>query len=130
MPPVCRYLALVLPLGFVACGHGKDAADRRFDELGSQIVSLQADQDRLAERLEILEEAEAVRREEHAQRAAETATDAPPERRPRLRVVKVSPEDGANHDEAPPADELDPPGSQPRPVVRVVGQTATVQNLN
>lgn len=130
MPPLCRYLALALPLGLVACGHGKDAADRRFDELGSQIMSLQADQDRLTERLEILEQAEAVRREENAQRAAESA-DAPPERRPRLRVVKVSPEDGASQqDDAPLADELDPPGSQPRPVVRVVGQTATVQNLN
>ncbi len=131
MPPVCRYLALALPLGFIACGHGKDAADRRFDELGSQIVSLQADQDRLAERLEILERAEAVRRDEDARRVTESASDAPPERRPRLRVVKVSPDDGAGqYDDAPPADELDPPGSQPRPVVRAVGQTGSVQNLN
>jgi len=126
MPPVCRYLALALPLGLLACGHGKDAADRRFDELGSQIRSLQADQDRLAERVETLE-AEALRREE-AQRAE--GADAPPERRPRLRVVRVSPDDGAEPEDAPAADEAEPSGAQPRPVVRVVGQTATVENLN
>lgn len=125
MPPVCRYLALVLPLGLLACGHGKDAADRRFDELGSQIRSLQADQDRLAERVETLE-AEAVRREESAQRAE--GADVPPERRQRLRVVRVSPDDGVDQEDVPPADEA--PGGQPRPVVRVVGQTATVENLN
>lgn len=126
MPPMCRYFALVLPLGLAACGHGKDAADRRFDELGSQIVRLQADQDRFVERLEALEGAEATRQEESDRRAAEAS----PEQRPRLRVVKVRPDENVDQNDAPPADAVDPPGSEPRPVVRVVGQSATVQNLN
>lgn len=125
MLPMCRYLALALPLGLAACGHGKDAADRRFDELGSQILRLQADQDRFTDRLEALEGAEAARQEE----SARPESDAP-EQRPRLRVVKVRPDDEGVQSDAPPADAVDPPGSEPRPVVRVVGQSATVQNLN
>lgn len=124
---MCRYLALVLPLAFTACGHGKDAADRRFDELGSQILRLQADQDSLEGRLGALEGAEAARQEESAKRAE---AGQGPEQRPRLRVVKVTPPHDANQDDAPPADEVDPPGSEPRPVVRTVGQSVTVQNLN
>lgn len=119
---MCRWLALVFPLGLAACGHGKDVADRRFDELGSEILRLQADQDRFGERLEALEKAETAR---HSVDSAGGA----PEQLPKLRVVKVAPSTPIP-DDAPPADEIDPPGSEPRPVVRAVGQSATVQNLN
>lgn len=123
MFPMCRWLALALPLGLVACGHGKDAADRRFDELGSQILRLQADQDRLGERLGALEEAENARQE------SEARPDGAPSLRPRLRVVKVSPESETNPDREAVAEDADT-GAASRPVLRVVGQSATVQNLN
>lgn len=122
MSPLCRSLALAIPLGLAACGHGKEAADRRFEELGSQILSLQADQDRFGERLEALERSESERR------SAESLGGAP-ERLPKLRVVRVGPANEAPREEEEQLAE-DPPGSESRPVVRAVGQSATVQNLN
>lgn len=124
MSPLCRSLALAIPLGLAACGHGKEAADRRFDELGSQILSLQSDQDRFGERLEALERAETAR-------SSAESTGGSPERLPKLRVVRVGPASEpplTEGEDTPPAD--NPPGSEARPVVRAVGQSATVQNLN
>lgn len=127
MPPLRRWLLPTLFLGLAACGHGKDVADRRFDELGSQILRLQADQDELSQRLGALEDAEVTKQQVEG---SSKEGGAQQDKRAPLRVVKLAPAGERSLDDAPPADAVDPPGSEPRPVVRVVGQSATVQNLD
>ncbi len=98
----------------LGCSASRPAADQHFDALKSEINRLQADQDRLLERVEGLEA-------KQSKRSAETAPAAAPagSERPSLRVVVLSPqgEPEAEPDvtESPEADDA------PRTNVRVHG---------
>lgn len=109
-----------------ACGGNKSAADRQFDELRGQITKLQAEQDRFGERLGALESVDDKRREDAPRPSASGPAEAAAER-PKLRVVRVSPDGSTTEEEAPPADAADPPGD-PRPVIRAGRSGGTVQS--
>lgn len=112
-PWLAGLLALASPLG---CAHAKQAADQRLDEIGEQLAKVQADNDRMAERLGAIE-ANELRPGEPAPAAA-----APGEPRSRLRVVRVEGADVDSEDDvAGDADAEDPQ----RPVVRAQGRAGS-----
>lgn len=121
-----RVVWIAAPLALMACGGGKSAADRQFDELRTQISKLQADQDRFGERLGALESADDKRREDDPRQGVSARKD-PDGDRPKLRVVHVTPDGATTEEEAPPADAADPPGD-PRPVIRAGRNGGAVQD--
>ena len=101
-------LALTAALGF-GCSASRPAADRHFDSLKTEITRLQADQDRLLERLDGLEARQ-------GKRGAETAEGAD---RPTLKVVVLQPETEPQGD----PNETDSPevDDAPRTTIRAYG---------
>ncbi len=102
-------LLLGAALSSVACGSG--ALEREVASLRSEVVRLQNTQDRLEERLAIVESGRA---------AAATAASAPAARveRPALKVVKLAPGVAEPGAEEPSAEEAEEPE---RPVIKVDG---------
>lgn len=113
-----------LILGAVSgCGSDRDAMDKRLNGLRDDIARLQADNDRLSERVEALETRPAPAAAPVAEpSAAEPKADASV--RPPLKVVKLVPNAAPAGDSTSgdvPADErVDAPGN--RPVIRVYGR--------
>ncbi len=106
--------------GALGCSH-QDPADRSAEQLKSEISKLQADRDRIDERLGALEAAD-------QRRDGEAKPPAPgsPEAAPRLPVVRVG------DDHAPPlpptdgeAPDIETGTGDPRPVVEVTGSRVT-----
>ena len=97
---------LAASLGLVGCAGGKDAADKHFSEMQGEITRLQAEQDRLSERLG---EVEAQAR---AKGGSSSSVARPP-----LEVVVLRPEG------APPAEAVAEPTEEgPRTTVRATGR--------
>ncbi len=103
--------------GLFGCSSDRDAIEKRLSALGEDISRVQAENDRLGERVEALE----VKGAAPAPKAAnsEPRADQPP-----LRVIKLvpgGPESGADVDpsELTPEERPDAPGN--RPVIRVRG---------
>ncbi|HTU61634.1 MAG TPA: hypothetical protein VMF89_24430 [Polyangiales bacterium] len=113
-----RSAYLVLPCWLLAaaagCSSDHDALEKRLNGLRDDISHLQADNDRLTERIDGLE---AKGRE--PSKAANTPAEPA---RPNLRVVKLSPDNAVAQvgSEVSPEDRPDAPGN--RPVIRVRGQ--------
>jgi tol-pal system protein YbgF len=106
---------------FVGC-HGDKAADRAIDELRAEITKVQANQDRVAERLGALEAADSPRRP--------VAQPPPVETRPNLRVVKVdadgqTPADGQAEAEVTAEAAADQAGD--RPLIQATGRRGSVK---
>jgi tol-pal system protein YbgF len=102
------HLPVLLLATLVGCSSQKSAADMHFDALRTEISKIQADQDRLMERLDGLEA-----------RAERNEKGAPQGDRPALKVVVLEPEgDPAGEDQAPGEPEVD---DAPRTVVRAHG---------
>jgi tol-pal system protein YbgF len=103
----------LLALTGLGCGAHRGAADQHYDALKADINRLQADQDRILERLEGLEAKKGQNPGEEKAAAGE---------RPALKVVVLQPE--GEHEEDP--SEVDGPegNDAPRTVVRVHGNEA------
>lgn len=114
--PRTWFVALFAIASAGACAHGKDMSDKRMDELSEQLAKVQADNDRMAERLGAIE-ANELRPDEAPAQAAQAAT----EQRPKLRTVHVDGEGGDGDEVAGDADAEDPS----RPVVRAQGRAGT-----
>lgn len=111
-----------LILGAVSgCGSDRDAMDKRLNALRDDIARLQADNDRLGERVDALEArpAPAVAPVSNAATAKDDSSARPP-----LKVVKLVPNAAPAGDSTSgdvPADErVDAPGN--RPVIRLYGR--------
>jgi tol-pal system protein YbgF len=114
--PSAWIIGLCLGTVFVCAGGcaGRDAADRSVEQLKSDIAKLQADRDRIDQRLEALESAEP--RREEAKPSGRPATS--PDSVPRLPVVRVGQaSSGAPVD----GDAPDAEGAGPRPVLQATG---------
>lgn len=92
--PYTRFGALALGVAVVACGGGQtDALKREVSELREQVTQLQGAQDHLEERLFAME-AQGITP------AAKRSEEPPAEERPRLKVVRLTPEAQANEEPA------------------------------
>jgi hypothetical protein len=112
-----------LILGAVSgCGSDRDAMDKRLNGLRDDIARLQADNDRLSERVDALEAHPAPAAAPVAQTASEPKTDS--SARPPLKVVKLvpnaSPAGDSTSGDVPADERVDAPGN--RPVIRVYGR--------
>jgi len=96
------------------CAH-RDPSDRSVEQLKSEIAKLQADRDRIDQRLGALESAEPQRDEA---RPAAPARGSSPDSVPRLPVVRVG--EGAATSPAE-AETADPDSADPRPIVQASG---------
>jgi tol-pal system protein YbgF len=101
------HLPALLLATLVGCSSQKSAADMHFDALRAEIGKIQADQDRLMERLDGLEA-----------RAERNEKGAPQGDRPALKVVVLEPEGEPSSDEQAGEPEVD---DAPRTVVRAHG---------
>lgn len=122
--------ALLLALSAVACGGSQqDALNKRISRLQDELTAVQATNDRLEERLVVLEARAATgrsepRRDEPAAKHApkpepEEVDSREPVERPRLKVIRVVPGD-ESLPAAAPADEDE---AEKRPVIRQHGQS-------
>ncbi|HEX9294719.1 MAG TPA: tol-pal system protein YbgF [Polyangiaceae bacterium] len=124
MRVACRSVAAwVLVSGLSAapaCSH-RNPADRSADQLKSEIANLQADRDRIDERLGALEAAEQQR--ESGGKPGSRSRAAASEAAPRLPVVRVG--DDKNAAPLPPTDgeapDIETGTADPRPVVQASG---------
>src|SRR5216683_3756896 len=108
-----------------ACAH-QDAADRSAEQLKADITKMQADRDRLDERLGALEAAEQRRETGHKPRAENG-----PEPVPRLPVVRVGDGEGGGPPLAPTegeAPDTETDTGDPRPVVQETGSRAAASS--
>ncbi len=111
-----RLVPFCFGLALFGCASDRDALEKRLSGMREDITHLQAENDRLAERLDGLEVKASAAREKPATPPA--AQDRPP-----LKVVKLAPDDAlalANAAEVAPEDRPDAPGS--RPVIRLRGK--------
>jgi tol-pal system protein YbgF len=116
------WLARISPVGLTfvgllgACAH-RDPADRSIDLLKADIVQLQADRDRLDQRLGALESSEA--REGDASRAVAPPAAEPARRLPVVHVGEGQDVEGESVDDAD--------GGDPRPIVQATGSPASAK---
>lgn len=105
LPVLC-----LLALSGLGCGAHRSAADQHYDSLKAEITKLQADQDRILERLEGLE----AKKSQNTEEKTASSGDRPP-----LKVVVLQPDGEA--DEEP--SEVDGPegNDAPRTLVRAHG---------
>jgi hypothetical protein len=117
-----RALVALAGLGALGCGSGKDALEKRLASLQEELVAVQNSNDRLAERLMVLE-----MRQAQAPSAAPARRDTPAEpaedsgviERPPLKVVRLAPGAKPQAEGPEPAEEAEETG--PRPVIRDLG---------
>jgi tol-pal system protein YbgF len=100
------------------CAH-RDPADRSVEQLKSEIAKLQADRDRIDERLEALESADRERDEGKPVARPRTGS---PESVPRLPVVRV----GESSAAPPEGETADIESAEPRPVVQASGSPGSL----
>ncbi|MCA9593009.1 MAG: hypothetical protein KC776_06845 [Myxococcales bacterium] len=114
-------LGVVVAMGgaLAGCGSNKDNVEKRLSELRDEIVRLQNNQDRLAERVMAVELA---RMQEPA--AKPKAAAAERVERPPLKVIRLEPDAPAAAPREPSAEEKsqDDASDAPRPVIRVRGK--------
>jgi tol-pal system protein YbgF len=113
-------LSLGAILGSTVGCAGRDAADRSVEQLKGEITKLQADRDRIDQRLEALESAERERDEGKPVGRPRTGS---PESVPRLPVVRVGESSATPSAEAEPTDA---DSADPRPVVQANGSPASL----
>jgi TolA-binding protein len=117
-PSTVTLTAVLALLGAMGCGGGKDDLKKQVRSLETQVTTLRADADRLEERLQALElgGAGAARQESRAE------GDEQRQERPRLKTIRLAPED-----EPPPSPAVEVPATpEPeseggRPVIRGTG---------
>jgi tol-pal system protein YbgF len=115
----CRSLVAVGAACLLAGCHGDRAADRAIDELRAEITKVQANQDRVAERLGVLEAADTRQRPAAEPPAGDT--------RPKLKVVKVDAEGQSLPDaDAEPAAEAAADQDGERPLIQATGRRGAV----
>jgi tol-pal system protein YbgF len=111
-----------LALGVLGCAHGEADGERRVLQLREELARVEADRDRVDQRLVALETQTAARPPETKAPPAPAATlETPP-----LRVVRIGPDETSPAEPAPaPAGETAPSvddGAIARPVLRVTGR--------
>jgi tol-pal system protein YbgF len=78
-------VAFLLPVALIGCGHSQSAADRSVEQLRGEMAKVQADHDRLEQRLGALEADQTRLDKERAPRPDASAARA----RPPLKVVRI-----------------------------------------
>lgn len=109
-------ILFLLTLSGLGCGAHRSAADQHFDTLKAEINKLQADQDRILERLEGLEVKKSKDSKDSDERSASS------EDRPPLKVVVLHPE--GEMDEEPSEIDGQEGNDAPRTLVRAYGNDA------
>jgi len=117
-PTPCSFLCVVSLGLFSGCASDSDAVEKRLSELREDIRKLQNDNDRVSERLEALELRQAAQA-----RSTPAPAEAAPETvsRPRLKVVRLSP-DGKAPTEAEPAEAQPAPDEAPTMILKGEGK--------
>ena len=121
--PRCLPLACLVAVCLAGCSSGLEGVEKKLSSMQDEIMKLQNQNDRLVERVDAMEVADA-----HAARAKPAAKQPSASERPSLKVVKVVPDDPAGMPTPQvgtqaPGDAADDP--TPRPVIRVRGSTGS-----
>jgi len=125
-------LSALLAAACIGCGSGSDAAKKQLARLNEEVIRLQNDNDRLADRVAALE----LGAETERARVEPAPLGPDVVERPPLKVIRVdpaspsrstepSPESGSTPSEAGSGEEGSPAGA--RPVIRMRGKTGRVE---